>query len=252
MSVKLRHPEIVRLAKIDGKVTVEGLAGALGVTLQTIRRDLAELAAAGQLERVHGGAVLPSGTRNIAYEERRGLNDTAKARIGMRCAEMIPNDICLFLSIGTTTEAVAQALKEHSGLMVVTNNTNIAQILSGVDAIQVIVTGGVLRHADGGLTGPIAQTTLEQFRFDRAIIGCSAIDPRGTMLDFDMDEVRALQHVIGTAQQTTLVADTSKFLRHAPISIGSVTALDHMVTDAPLSPALSLACGQSGTGVVVA
>lgn len=252
MTAKLRHPEILRLAREGGTVTVDGLAGALGVTQQTIRRDLTDLAEAGQLERVHGGAVLPSGTQNIAYAERRTLNRGAKARIGMACAAIIPNDICLFLSIGTTAEAVASALQDHVGLMVVTNNTNIAQILAPHPDVQVTVTGGRLRHADGGLTGPIAQSALEQFRFDMAVVGCSAIDGRGTLLDFDMDEVRALQTVLSTAQSTCLVADTSKFARHAPVAITQLATLDRIVTDAPLDPSLTLACGQSGTQILLA
>jgi len=252
MTAKLRHPEILRLAQTHGKVTVEGLAEDLGVTLQTIRRDLSDLAASGQLERVHGGAVLPSGTENIAYEERRQLNEAAKSRIGLACAARIPNDISLFLSIGTTAEAVARALSEHRGLMVVTNNSNIASILAPHPDAQVIVTGGVLRHSDGGLTGPIAQSTLAQFRFDMAVLGCSAIDGRGTLLDFDMDEVRALQTVLETSQTTCLVADASKFARHAPVAIAGLSTLDRIVTDAPLETSLSLACASAGTQTIVA
>ena len=69
MSQTIRHPEILGLARRDGKVTVEHLAEHFGVTLQTIRRDLSDLADAGRLERVHGGAVLPSGTSNIGYQD---------------------------------------------------------------------------------------------------------------------------------------------------------------------------------------
>src|SRR5687768_7212607 len=104
MSQTLRHPEILDLARREGKVTVEDLARHFGVTHQTIRRDLAELAEAGRLERVHGGAVLPSGTTNIAYEERRRLNGEAKAAMGRACARLIPPGSSLFLAIGTSTE----------------------------------------------------------------------------------------------------------------------------------------------------
>lgn len=252
MTANLRHPEILALARSEGKVTVDELASTLGVTLQTIRRDLADLSAAGVLDRVHGGAVLPSGTQNIAYEERRRLNDASKARIGAACAALIPNDICLFLSIGTTSEAVARALSEHVGLMVVTNNINIAQILAPHPNLQVVMTGGRLRHADGGLTGPLSQSALEQFRFDIAVIGCSAIDGRGTLLDFDMDEVRGLQSVLKSALETCLVADASKFARHAPMAIAPITQAGRIITDAPLKPSLAEVCAQSQTDVIVA
>lgn len=122
MSQTIRHPEILEMARREGKVTVDGLAAFFGVTLQTIRRDLTDLADSGQLERVHGGAVLPSGTTNIGYEERRVLNPGSKAAIARACAEQIPDNISLFLNIGTSTEAVAHALHGHRNLMVVTNN----------------------------------------------------------------------------------------------------------------------------------
>ena len=147
MSQTFRHPEILDIARRDGKVTVEGLAAHFGVTLQTIRRDLTDLAEAGRLERVHGGAVLPSGTTNIGYEERRSLNPAAKAAIARSCAARIPNGICLFLNIGTSTEAVARALLYHQDLMVVTNNMNVANILIGNPECEVVVTGGTLRRS---------------------------------------------------------------------------------------------------------
>ncbi len=149
MSQTFRQPEILDIARRDGKVTVEGLAGHFGVTLQTIRRDLADLADAGRLERVHGGAILPSGVANIGYEERRVLHHDAKTAIARACAAEIPDNIALFLNIGTSTEAVARELLGHANLMVVTNNMNVANILAANPGCEVIVTGGHLRRADG-------------------------------------------------------------------------------------------------------
>ncbi|WP_180901481.1 DeoR family transcriptional regulator [Martelella soudanensis] len=98
MSQSIRHPQILEIARRDGKVTVDQLAKHLGVTLQTVRRDLTELADSGKLERVHGGAVLPSGTANIAYEERRRLNADSKTAMAKACASMIPEDCAIFLN----------------------------------------------------------------------------------------------------------------------------------------------------------
>ncbi len=186
MSQTFRHPEILEIARREGKVTVEGLAQRFGVTVQTIRRDLTDLAEAGRLERVHGGAVLPSGTMNIGYEERRNLNPAAKRAIAQACAAEIPNNISIFLNIGTSTEAVAEELMHHENLMVVTNNMNVANILAGNRDCEIIVTGGQLRRADGGLVGNLASETIRQFKFDLAVIGCSALDRDGDLLDFDI------------------------------------------------------------------
>ena len=93
MSQAARHPRILEIARRKGAVTVEGLARALEVTHQTIRRDLADMAAAGLLDRVHGGAVLPSGTSNIGYERRRALNAEEKKRIARACAARSPSRV---------------------------------------------------------------------------------------------------------------------------------------------------------------
>jgi len=106
MSMSLRHPEILDLIRTSGHVEVEELATRFGVSVQTIRRDLSDLAAMGRIERVHGGAILASGTANIAYDERRSLNSDAKSVIAEYCAQMLPNECSIFLNIGTTTEAV--------------------------------------------------------------------------------------------------------------------------------------------------
>lgn len=252
MSQTLRHPEILALARRDGAVSVEGLAARFGVTLQTIRRDLSELAEAGRLERVHGGAVLPSGTANIAYEARRRLAADAKAAIGRACAAGIPDGASVFLNIGTTTEAVAHALADRADLMVVTNNLNVAAILGGSEGIDVIVTGGALRPADGGLVGETARMAVEQFRFDVAVIGCSALDEGGDVLDFDMREVGVSRAILARARRTVLAADLGKLARTAPMRIASLRDLDAVVVDAPLPEALAARCREWGTAVEVA
>ncbi len=252
MSQTFRHPEIVEIARREGKVTVEGLAAHFGVTLQTIRRDLTELAEAGRLERVHGGAVLPSGTTNIVYEERRALNPEAKTAIAAACASEVPDDSSLFLNIGTSTEAVAQALGRHRNLLVVTNNMNVANILSSNAEIEVFVTGGQLRRSDRGLIGNLAADTIRQFKFDTAVIGCSALDQGGDLLDFDIEEVGVSQTIIRQARRTFLVADSSKFTRSAPARIASLSEIDTFVTDAPLPSALARRCASWGTKVIVA
>lgn len=252
MSQTFRHPEIVEIARRDGKVTVEGLADHFGVTLQTIRRDLTDLANSGRLERVHGGAVLPSGTTNIGYEERRSLNPAAKSAIARACAALVPDDISLFLNIGTSTEAVAQELRHHKTMMVVTNNVNVASILVDNPECEIIVTGGHLRRADGGLVGNLAADTIRSFKFDLAVIGCSALDRDGDLLDFDIQEVNVSQAILRQSRKVILVADHSKFSRSAPARIGSLSEVDVFVTDVPLPDDLAAACVEWNTEVVIA
>jgi DeoR family glycerol-3-phosphate regulon repressor len=119
MAQNFRHSEILTIARESGKVTVEGLATRFKVTSQTIRRDLAELCDVGQLTRVHGGAMIPSGVIALGYEDRRSLASVEKDAMARLVAEQIPDGVSIFMNIGTTTEAVARALLKHRNLMVV-------------------------------------------------------------------------------------------------------------------------------------
>ena len=252
MAQGFRLPEILERARSEGRVTVDELAQHFGVTAQTIRRDLAELDDAGKLERVHGGAILRSGTVNIGYQERAALHAEEKRAIGRACASQIPEGASIFLAIGTTTEAVARELRRHGGLMVVTNNMNVANILAENPQCQVIVTGGTLRRSDGGLTGPLTEAAIRQFKVDIAVIGCSALDGEGDMLDYDIHEVGVSRALIAQARKAWLVTDQSKLSRTAPARIDSLAVLDSVFTDQPLPPPLIARCAQWQTRVVTA
>ena len=252
MPMTPRQSDILERARDDGRVMVEDLAGTFGVTVQTIRRDLTEMCEARLLERIHGGAVLPSGITNIGYEDRRRLNADAKEAIARAAAAEIPHGASLFLNIGTTTEAVARALQGHSGLMVVTNNMNAAQILAANPSCEVVLTGGALRRSDGGLVGDLAVQTILQFKVDIAVIGASALDGAGDLLDFDIQEVRVAHAILQQARQSILVADQGKLARAAPVRIASLADLDIWVTDTPPAPALRALCKEAGTEISVA
>ncbi len=231
MSQTFRHPEILEIARREGRVTVEGLASHFGVTRQTVRRDLSDLAGAGKLERVHGGAILPAGVPNIGYAERRDLAAAGKACIADAAAEAIPDESSVFLGIGTTTEAVAHALLRHRNMLAVTNNMNVARILRENPACEVVVTGGSLRRSDGGLVGALTMRTIEQFKFDYAVLGCSALDTEGDLLDYDIQEAGVNQVIISRARCPLLVADATKFERTAPVRIASLRDVRRFFTD---------------------
>lgn len=251
MASNFRHREILELARKEGKVTVEGLSKRYGVTVQTIRRDLAELTGAGQLERVHGGAVIPSGVVNIVYQQRRRLNARGKTAIAKACAKFIPNGASIFLNIGTSTEAVAQQLLDHENLMVVTNNLNTANILAANTSCKIILTAGVLRRSDGGLVGELTAELIKNFKFDFSILGCSAIDLDGDLLDFDNHEIMVSQTALKQSRHVMVVADHLKFKRTAPLKIFSLQDVNKLFTDAPLPGNLQEGCDQWGTEVVL-
>ena len=226
-----RKSQILEIARHEGKVLVDELATRFGVTTQTIRRDLSDLADAGRLERVHGGAIMPHDLRNPGYRARRTMQDAAKREIARLCANQIPSNASVLLSIGTSTEAVARELLKRENLTVITNNLNVADILSESDSCNVVVTGGSLRREDGGLVGDLTIDTIRQFKVDYAVMGTSALDLDGNLLEFDLREVRANRAIIECSARTFLVVDKSKLARSAPVRTTSLKDLDAVFTD---------------------
>jgi len=144
---------------------------------------------------------------------------------------MIENNTSLFINIGTTTEYVANELTHHSKLRIITNNLNVAAIMSKKEDFEVIVTGGIVRSRDGGITGEAAVKFIRQFKVDIGIIGISGIDLDGTLLDFDFREVHVARTIIENSRKVYLVADHSKFGRNAMVKLGSIAEIDTLITD---------------------
>jgi DeoR family transcriptional regulator, glycerol-3-phosphate regulon repressor len=226
-----RQADIVAQARSTGRVVVEELARRFDFSPQTIRKDLNELCERHLLTRVHGGAIVASGVENIAYEARRFVAAPEKKAIGAAAAALIPNNCSLFINIGTTTEEVAAALTAHEDLLVITNNLNVAVQLYRAPRIEVIVAGGAVRRADGGIIGSSAVDLINQFKVDYAIIGASAIEADGTLLDFDYREVRVAQAIMQNARHVMLVADSSKLKRNAAVRIANIGQVQTFVTD---------------------
>lgn len=226
-----RHSEIIELAKTDGRVLVDDLATRFEVTPQTIRKDLNELCERQLLMRIHGGAIIPSGTQNVEYAQRGKIAAEEKETIGAAAAVLIPDNASLFINIGTTTEAVSQALLRHGRLMIITNNINVANRMRTYPQFEVVIAGGVVRSSDGGVVGEAAVDFIRQFKVDYAVIGTSAIDHDGALLDYDFREVKVAQAIIANARHVILVADSTKFERTAPVRIGHLDQVDTFVTD---------------------
>lgn len=248
MVESFRISQILELARHKGQVSVDELATRFGVTTQTIRRDLSALADAGRLDRVHGGAIMPDTHRNPNYRARKVLQEDAKRDIAKLCAHQIPPNASVLLNIGTSTEAVARELLRHENLTVVTNNINVADILSKNETSKVIVAGGELRREDGGLVGDLTTEAIRQFKVDYAVIGASALDLDGNLLEFDLREVRVSRTIIECARHTFLVVDRSKLNRSAPVRIASVRDIDAIFTDG-LPPALVAKCENWDTAI---
>ncbi len=212
-------------------VSVDDLLERFQVTPQTIRKDLNRLCDERLLTRTHGGARLASSVENMSYEARRMLAWEQKQAIGRAVAELIPDNASLFVNIGTTTEAVAQALLQHRQLLVITNNITVASLMRPYPENKVIIASGEVRSSDGGIIGESAVEFIKQFKVDFAVIGASAIDEEGSLLDYDYREVKVSQAILSNARHVIVVADCSKHERAAPVRIAHVSQTHTFVTD---------------------
>lgn len=247
-----RQTAILDMVSRDGFVATEAMVAEFKVTPQTIRRDLNELGREGLLTRFHGGAGQAKSAQNQPYVDRLRSGVRAKQKIARLTASLIPNGASLFLNIGTTTEAVAQALLQHEDLHVVTNNINVAQILSTNESFNIMLAGGQVRNHDGGITGAAAVDFVDSFRMDIGIVGISGIDEDGSLLDFDPEEVRTAQSILRNSKRVILVADQHKFGRQAMNRMGTLSDLDILVTDKELRPEFSSLCRRANLEVRIA
>lgn len=251
MSPNPRQLQLVEEVRRLRSVSVEALADHFGVTLQTVRRDVRQLAEAGLLLRFHGGVRLPgSTTENIEYRQRQQLNDAAKRSIARAVARAVPNGCSLILNIGTTIEAVARELMGHTGLRVITNNLNVAAILSDSPGCEVIVAGGVVRARDRGIVGEVTVDFIQQFKVDIGLIGISAIETDGTLRDFDYREVNVARAIIEHSRQVWLAADHSKFNRPAMVELGRLDQIDSLFTDLPPPEPFPALLAQAGVSCI--
>ena len=247
MNPSPRQLELIEEVRRLQTVTVEALAERFGVTLQTVRRDIRQLNDAGLLTRFHGGVRMPgSTTENIEYRKRQQLNARAKQRIAQEVAARVPHGSSLLINIGTTTEAIARALLRHKGLRVITNNLNVAAILSDNADCEVIVAGGAVRAMDRGIIGEMTVDFIGQFKVDIGLIGISGIEADGSLRDFDYREVKVARAILEHSREVWVAADHSKFNRPAMVEMARFDHLDRLFTDRPPPapfPALLAAAG---------
>ncbi|MFZ1814351.1 MAG: DeoR/GlpR family DNA-binding transcription regulator [Rhizobiaceae bacterium] len=254
MSAPLNARQIAILGQVRqaGRVFVDNLAETFATTPQTIRRDLQALADTGEVMRFHGGASLPAGIEYTGFDIRSAIAVAEKDAIGRCIAGRIPNNSFVMINAGTTTAAVARALKNHAGLRVITDNVGIANDLRLLPGIEVLVPGGMLRRSDGAILGEETVNFISQFRADMAIIGAAAVDEHGALLDFDISEVHVTRAMMHHAKHVVLAVDSSKFSRSAPICIGHLSDIHTLVTDRSPNGAIGELCARHEVELVEA
>lgn len=247
--ISARQRVIMEYIRERGSVQVDQLAEHLQVTPQTIRRDLNQLYDHELVQRVRGGAVIKNTVENLGHGARKILMADEKTAIAKLTSKIISNDSSMYINLGTTTERVAEFLTGHESILVITNNINVASILWPLRNIEVMIAGGMIRHTDGGIVGTSTEEFINRFKPDYAIIGCSAIDESGEILDYDLREVRVTQAIIRQARTVILVTDSMKLERNAPVKVGTLDDIDILVTDEGISTAFVDVCRQNDVDV---
>jgi DeoR family transcriptional regulator of aga operon len=224
-----RLGRILELLARDGTVTVSALAGELGVSEATVRRDLQALGDQRLLERSHGGAVAHGTAHELPVRYRTGRSEE-KRRIARAAAELVTDGAVIALTGGTTTTEVARTLAARHGLTVVTNALNIAVELAVRPDLKLIVTGGVARSASYELVGSLAEETLRGLNVDLAFVGVDGVDAVRGLTTQNEVEAATNRALMARATSTIVVADASKLGRVALAQIAGIEAADQLIT----------------------
>lgn len=247
-----RLARIRDLVAAAGYVSIGDLVDRLGVTEQTVRRDLAALAAAGRLRRTHGGAAAlgADGERPVGHDPAEC--PVVKRRIAAAVAEFVPDGAAVFLDSGPTCEAVADALVARRQLSVVTYSLRIAARLAERTDFVVAITGGVVRGTAASVFRDGAGDFLRCFRFDVAVMCADAVGLDGSIAGDDHHAATLVRTAIERASSVVLAVDSSAFGRSALVYLGHVREVATVVTDAQPPAAMASALAASGTRLQVA
>ena len=231
-----RQRRLLQHIRQQGSGNVTELARTLGVSTSTVRRDLREMNERGLLTRVHGGASLPNADLEPVLTSRGAEHSDEKRRIGEAATRFVHPGATVLVTGGTTTEAMIPFLAGVDSLTVVTNGLNIACQLTRYPQIAVVVLGGVLRHEEMSLLGPIAEQVLSEFHIDVAVSSAYGIDPEAGLSGTNVTEAGTDRRMLQAADTLVVLADSSKVGRRGPVRLASSEQIDHLVTDVGAPP----------------
>lgn len=248
-----RQQEILEaLRRAGGSLRVQRLAIDLDVSEETVRRNLKRLADAGLVDKMHGGARLAGIGGEGDFQERLRLAPEAKQRIARHVAAQIGDGSSLYLDVGSTTSFIADALRDHAGLMVVTNSVSVAYKLSTRGGNRVYMAGGALRAHDGGAFGAEAMRFADNFKTDLAVLSIAGITAQTGFMLHDLEEAEFSRAVLHNAARRMVAADSTKMGRAAPITLCDPGLIDVVVTDVAPDAELAAAAAGWGTSIEVA
>lgn len=235
-----RQRQILAMLTSNGRVVAAQLSNALGTSEDTIRRDLRELAEAGLLQRVHGGALQRT-TTPLSHSARAQKSPRAKAVLADACLPMLRNGQVVILDGGTTVEQVAHHLPTHLKASVITNSVTVVLALSRHPYIEIIVPGGRFFKEAQVLVGATTVNFYSSVRADVCLMGVGSVHPHFGVSVLDFEEAQVKKAMLGAATETIVLADADKLGKAAPFQVAALSSVACLVTeravgDAALQP----------------
>lgn len=248
-----RRARIVDLVRARSTMTNEDLVAELGVSIETVRRDLERLHQDGAVRRVRGGAVRMHTSLPVepSFPARSDIAAGEKLAIGEHARSLLDGDQLVFIDIGTTAVAVARALVGFFQGTVVTPSMRVAEILSESAGVEVLVPGGRVRAGDMSISGPSARAFLQDINPDVAFIGTGGVDFQAGVTDFELVEVDVKHVVIEHSDRSYALADSSKFAVRAPYRVCDLGDVTAVLTDPEVDDAERAAVEGAGGTVLI-
>ena len=250
-----RRQRIVEFLRRHGAVTLVQLEQALGVSISTLRRDLDALAAEGEVDRTHGGALLKHQGYSTFEPDTRAASELSpreKRAIGQAAAAALePHQSVIFDSGSTVLEAARAAMQRSLPLIAVTNDLEIAQLLGTSALVQVHVLGGVLRAGSATLIGEGLIESARAIHADVLLCGAHAVTA-GVVTETSPDVAAVKRALLKAATSKRLLVDASKFRPRTFMQVAAVTAFDEVITDDGVAPEESERLRSLGVKVTLA
>lgn len=248
-----RRKRIAELVHQSSKVAVEELADMLGISRETVRRDLTLLSDQGVLRKIHGGATTAQTASESPLAERRAAARAEKVMIGRTAAALFKAGDSLLIDSGTTTIYFAEQLAKRGPFTVITNSTLVAQELwTSPQRSSIHLLGGSYNGDGYEILGPQVVDQIQKVHADHAVLTVGAIDPSGRFMDFNGDEAYVARAMISSARHVTVLADASKLGRHALFQVCGPESIDRLVTDRAPEPMVASVLRASGVEIIVA
>lgn len=225
-----RQVEILDAVRTNGAAAVSELATRFGVTSQTIRRDLNLLEQKKLLVKGFGGAFAAPGVARYTYKERHKTEADIKAKLVEALKPFLFEGATIFVGLGTTFHTLHNVIVQFPGILVATPNLEVVHSCSLHTDATVFVYGGYVRNRDTSILR-VGGGEGQRFKFDIALIGASAIDREGSVLEFDPLEVDLTRQVLENSRKLILVVHEGKFDRHAPHLVTDLSKIDVLVTN---------------------